>query len=201
MQRNACKHTKNRRTWAHIHTHTHTHTHTLTETDSVCHCCLFICQSGHPESHVLKSDCVCVCVCLCVCVLSPPSVRYHWSGMLHRALYCLTYGFCSSALSRKQGQAGRLRMEPLGLMQFPSSPVVFNVSWVKLGYWCGFANGVTGLSAGWLCCLLVSCGTSGSAAEVGRAGCSCESMWQTHLLWIAHLHAVNCSLRFPFVSL
>lgn len=182
----------------HVNKHTHTQTKTLWQEQTLCHCCLFICQSGHPESPVLKSDCVSVRVC----ALSLLSVRYHWGGMLHRALHCLTYGFCSSALSRKQGQAGSLRMEPLGFMRFPSCPVVFNVSRLKLGYWWGSANGVTGPSAGSLCCVSVCCSTSVSTS--GREGCHQESMWRTHFLWIAHLHAVASEPSlwwFPFLNL
>ncbi len=145
MQTNACKH---------IDRSTHTHTNT----DTFDWNRLYVTAvSSSARAAIQKAVSSNQSVCPCMCALSLLAVRYHWGGMLHRALYCLTYGFCSSALSRKQGQAGSLRMEPLGLMQFPSSPVVFNVSRAKLGYWWGSANGVTGPIAGSLCCVLVCC--------------------------------------------
>lgn len=123
----------------------HTWTHTLNWKRLFFNCCLFVCQSSHPEGPVpmLNSDPVSVCVWFLFF-----SVRKLCSGMLHRAGYCLTYGFCCSALSREKGQAGSLRMELLVLIQFPSSPVDFKVSRDKLGYCWSLDNGVTGPSTG-----------------------------------------------------
>lgn len=92
--------------WTHKYTHKwwHFDGHWLYVTPDY----LFLCQSSHPESPVLTSD---LCVCACVLFFSSLSAT---TGMLmlHRELHCLTYGFCSLAWSRKQGQAGSLEWKP-----------------------------------------------------------------------------------------
>lgn len=106
--------------------------------NSVCCCRFFICQRGHPESPVLKSDCVCV---HSFSVLSATTGVLCFTG--HYIVWHMGF-ICSVQETRPSG----LRMEPLGLMPFPSSPLVFIDSREKLGYWSGTANGVIGLSAG-----------------------------------------------------
>lgn len=177
------------------HTNMHTLLWALWLKLTVCHCCLFICQSGHPESSVLKSDPVCMCARSVFPFYQIPLEWHASQGIILSDIWVLL--LCSVQEARPSGQA---RNGALGLIQFPSSPVVFNVSW----NWGSSEAPLMGSSAqtlGSLCCVLVSCIASGSAAEVRRAGCYHESMWQTHFLRIAYLHAVpKISLSFGFQS-
>lgn len=121
----------------------------LLKKTTLLHCRFFICQTDNPKNPIFSD-----CERLYLCAPSLFSVRHHWSGILHRAWYCLTYGFCSFALSRKQSQAESLRMKLLVLIQFPSYSVVFNVSWMKLGYHGSPTYRAIRLSAGSLVCYL-----------------------------------------------
>lgn len=160
-----------------------TYSDTLTETD------FMSLLSLHLPEQPSRKPCPQIRLCVCACVpffLLP--VRHHWSSMLHRALYCPTYGLCPSALSRKQGQTGSLRMEPFGF-DAVQLPFMFRIG--KLGCWWGSTKGVTGPNAGSLYVCVgflfwVSDGCWNSRLLVTMAH------WQTHFLWKSRQHAAPC---------
>lgn len=148
----------------HLNTFTWEHTHTHKQT--WCHCCLFICQSGHPESPVLKSECVSLYVCSSSSFLSDTTGVVCFTG--HYFVWHM--GFAPLLCPGNKAKRAASEWSPWVWCSFHHVQLSL-MSTVKLGYWWGSANGVTGLSAGSLCCVLVSCPTSGSTS--GRAGCYC----------------------------
>lgn len=160
--------------------HMHTQAETLWRTRTPCH---FSCQSSHPEKPCpqIRS------VYLCMCALSVLSVSYHWGGDASQGIILSDIWVCSLALSRKQGQSGQ-----------PQNG--------SLGFWCSFHRvrlslmspewnwgtggaPLTGSPAPALGHFVV-CGFFPFNFWVNFVGDEYhKSMWQTHFLWIAHLHA------------
>lgn len=107
-----------------------------------------------------------------------------WCFTGHYIVWHMGLFLSSVQETRPSGQPQKPRV----LMQFPSRPVVFNVTRVKLGYRRGTANGVIGPSARSFCCVwLFPVQLLGQLVGDEYH----KSMWQTHFLWIAHLHAAS----------
>lgn len=63
------------------------------------------------------------------------SITFHCGSSASRGIISSDIWLLLPPLSRKQGQVGSLRIETLGLMQFPSCPLLCNVTGAKVGYW------------------------------------------------------------------
>lgn len=141
-QTNAVVH---RTTRIHVHTqYTYTHKWTLWLKQTLCHCRLFICQKGHPESPVLESESVCVCVCA-LFILS------HTSGLLCFTGHYIVWhmGFAHLLYPGNEAKQAASEWRPWVCRRFHIQSSCL-LAREKLGY-----RSASIPSAGSICCVLV----------------------------------------------
>lgn len=179
---------KHLQTFAQAHTHTHTHGHNhfdghrldVTPVTSTARAAI---------QKAPSSNQICVSVCVCVLFLSPlhqlPLGWFCFTG--HYIVWHM--GFAPSLCPGNKAKQAASEWKPSVWCRFHHVQLsLMSPEW----NWGTDGPLLTGSPAPVLGHFVVcQLSRSASGSTSGRAVCFHESMWQTHFLWIAHLHALS----------